>query len=231
MRNRLYRVAKRAARTHNGDETGLTLVELLIATALFTVVLIVMLQLINNFYSSSTRVSASQQASSSSMVAMNRIGKDIRNGVVQATASPILSASPSQLTLLTTDGNGNDIEATFNVTPNSGTSCPCTLTETSAPYSLSTSTTTASATQRLVVNNLTSTQVFSYYPAPATASPTGSTMALPTTTSIPSTGVTTPPIGNIESVGVTLVLQPVTNEPTITVSAVFEMRNVAATVG
>lgn len=194
------------------SDSGLSLVELIIAAGIFSIISIMVFNVIDSFQTVSTSISARSQASSQTMVALNRMAKDIRNAVPQGTASPIVFASPTQLTFNTTDGNGLPVERDIVATGNA------------FPYTLSEYTMVSGVDGPLLlqVSNLTNPNVFSYYPAPL-----GET-SFPTTTSVPSTGVTSPAITSIESVGLIVTLEPITNQPSVTVTNTIEMRNVAS---
>ena len=232
MGNRLRRgmgreMGKAKAKLEAGAEDGFTMVELMIASAIFAVILVITLQVVNSFEVAGVNVTNRANATSSALTAMNRIGKDIRNAVVSTTStSPVLLAAPNALTIITTDGNGNVIEAQFSVSYTNG-ACPCTLNETSAPYDTVASTTTTPVSYRFSIANLTSDQIFSYYPYPSGTATPPSTFAMPTTTSVPATGITNPQFTSIASIGVTLTVEPLKNQPTATAFDIFSMRNVA----
>lgn len=203
------------------------MVELMIASAIFAIVLVITLQVVNSFEVAGVNVTNRANATTSVLNAENRIGKDIRDAVVSTTStSPVLFAAPNALTIITTDGNGNVIEAQFTVSYTNG-ACPCTLNETAAPYDTLASTTTTPISYRFSMANLTSDQIFSYYPYPTGGVSPSTTFAMPTTTSVPSTGITTPAFSTIASIGVTLTVEPLSNQPTATAFDIFSMRNVS----
>lgn len=195
-----------------GDE-GFSLVELLVAMSIFMIIFGAVAVAIYNFQGTQSNVSARARGTSSALLSMDLLTKDIRDALIPTgvnQVSPIVIASPSQLEFYTTDGNGNVIEVNAQVTTNAAGACPCTLTETVL----------GTGVIRTSISNLVNQDVFSYLPPPSSGT-------IATTTSVPTTGVTDPSPLSIESVIVSLSVQPITNGPIVNATNTVVMRNLA----
>ncbi len=194
-------------------DSGLSLIELSVASSIFILITITVLSVISNFETVQKSVASNTQATSSAMVTFNRIALDIRNAVIPtASASPIIYNTPSQLEFYTVDSLGNPITVCMIVQSSSSTpstTCPNTTASTSCPCSFDEYVIGSNNTLRYSVNNLTSANVFTYLPPPLNS---GSSSA-------------------IESIGINATIQPYANQPSTTVQNTIEMRNVALTPG
>ena len=194
-------------------DRGFSLVELLIAMAIFMVIFGAVAVTIYNFQGTQSNVSARARGTTSALLSMNVLTKDIRDALIPTginQVSPIVLASPTQLEFYTTDGTGKVIEVNAQATPGASGTCPCSLTETVV----------GTGVTRTSISNLVSQNVFSYLPLPS-----GGTIA--TTTSVPTTGVADPSPLTIESVIVSLSVQPNTNGPIVNATNTVLMRNIA----
>lgn len=199
----------RIKRYRKDDDSGLTLVELLVASSIFSLITIAVLNVIGNFETVRQSVSTNTQATSNAMVTFNRIALDIRNAVIPTgSGSPIIYNSPSQLELYTTNGAGSPITVCMIVQSTgstSGSTCPNTTASTSCPCTLNEYVVGSSNTYRYSVDGLTSPNVFTYIAPPLNS---GSSIA-------------------IESIQLNATLAPLANQPSATVQNTIEMRNVA----
>lgn len=201
-------------RVHCHDEdpdSGLSLIELVVASSIFIIITITVLTIIANFESVQKTVSSNTQASSSQMITFNRVALDIRNAAIPTgTAGPIIYNSPSQLEIYTTNDLGSPITVCMIVQTTgstTSTTCPSSTATTACPCTLSEYIVGTPNALRYSVDNLTSANIFTYLPPPPNS---GSTIA-------------------IESVQLYATIQPYANQPSTTVQNTIEMRNVALT--
>lgn len=206
-------------RTRDGYETGLTLVELLVAMAIFAVITAVVFSVINSFESTQNAVYARQQGTSAGMVVFNRMTRDIRNAQIPSggpvflyptttAAGTSYSVTSNQIELNTTNPDGSPTVVCIIVhsstttvsstdcqtTPTSVPSCPCTLTALTIG-------TGGGSTLRYQVQDLTAANIFTL------TAPTGSS--------------------TFQSVAINAALQPNPSEPAVAIQNTIELRNVA----
>lgn len=206
---------KERLRQHPDGDSGLTLVELLIASALFLVISLTVFNVINNFEGAQNSVLARAQGTSDGMVVFNRLTRDIRNAQIPTTGPVVLyptisaagtSVQTNEIELNTSnpDGSGAVVciivqsasaASTSTACPNTSaaTSCPCTLTA----YNVFSS----GNTLRYQVFDLTSANIFSVTAASTSITP--------------------------QTVSIDAAFQPKTNEPPVTIQNTIELRNVA----
>ena len=206
-------------RAQLGEESGLTLVELLIAAALFLVISLVVFNVINSFGMAQNTVLAKAQGTSDGMVVFNQVTRDIRNAQIPLTGPVVTyptgltanSTTPTNEIELNTsnpDGsaavvciivqnaaaavNSTACPITAASTPALNTTCPCTLTA----YNVG-----ATNTLRYRVYNLTTANIFT---------------------------LVTPPTGTTpQTVDINAAFQPKVNEPAVSIQSTIELRNVA----
>ena len=200
-------------------ESGLSLIELLVAMAIFAVISVVVFNVINSFEGTQNSVYARAQGTSDGMVVFNQLTRDIRNAQIPTTGPvvifPTTSTTPTasysvqtnEVELNTSNPDGSSATvcivvqsassaATSTTCPNSSasTTCPCTLTA----YTVNS---TGINALRYKVGNLTSADIFT---------------------------LTTPAGGaNVQTVSIDAAFKPNLNEPAVTIQNTIELRNVA----
>lgn len=198
------------------DESGLSLIELLIAAALFLVISLIVFGVINNFGLAQNSVLARAQGTSDGMIVFNQLTRDIRNAQIPTTGPVVISPTitsaggsvqTNEIELNTSNPDGSpaivciivqttSTAATSTTCPNTSATiapCPCTLTA----YNVG----ATSNTLRYQVFNLTSANIFTV------AAPSGSTAP--------------------QVVSINAAFQPKPNEPPVTIQNTIELRNVA----
>ena len=220
-KNRSFARVARAVK-ESGDG-GLSLIELLVAFAIFAIISIVVFNVIDSFQRTQTSVLARGQGTSDGMVVFNQLTRDIRNAQIPITGpvviypttttsttsgAAITSFPSNQLELNTTNLDGSSavvciiVQTAVSVAsvspscPNAVapvSPCPCTLTA----YTV----TGASNVFRYQVENLTSASIF--------------------TLTTPAGGVSP------QTVTIDAAFQPNSNEPAVSVQNTIELRNVA----
>ena len=213
---RLRTVLGKKRLPRQGDESGLSLIELLIAAALFLVISLIVFGVINNFGLAQNSVLARAQGTSDGMIVFNQLTRDIRNAQIPTTGPVVLSPTitsaggsiqTNEIELNTSNPDGSaavvciivqtsSTAATSTTCPNPSatiTPCPCTLTA----YNVGAS----ANTLRYQVFNLTSANIF--------------------TVTAPS-GSTAPQLVSIDAA-----FQPKPNEPPVNIHNTIELRNVA----
>ncbi len=196
-----------------GDE-GLTLVELLVASALFSFILVMTLNLVNTFEVSRANISARSNNTASAMTAMNEITRNNRNAInLSSSATPLTYAAPNEIRFSAFDPTTNSTKSLdIVVTYQSGSSCPCSL------YEDETSPKTASL---LLASNLTSNQIFTFANGVTTNGKTTSSV------DVPSTGTTsTTTLSQIALVNITLNVSELNAATTATLSQSVALSNV-----
>ncbi|MDA8195923.1 MAG: hypothetical protein M0019_01715 [Actinomycetota bacterium] len=196
-----------------GDE-GLTLIELLVASTLFSFILVMTLNLVNTFEVSRANISARSNNTASAMTAMSEITRNIRNAInLSSTATPLTYAAPNEIKFSAFDPTTNSTKALDLVaTYQSGSSCPCSL------YEKETSPKTLSL---LLATNLTSNQIFTFANGVTTNGKTT------TAVTVPSTGTTsTTTLNQIALVTVTLDVSELNNSTNATLSQQVALSNV-----
>ena len=207
----------RTTSAQGGDESGLTLIELMIAAALFLVISLVVFGVINNFGMAQNSVLARAQGTSDGMIVFNQLTRDIRNAQIPTTGNVVIvpaitinggSVQTSEIELNTANPDGSAavvciiVQSTSaaapttcpNPAPTTAPSCPCTLTA----YNVGT---TGALTLRYTVFNLTTANIF--------------TVTAQANSIVP------------QFVNVTAAFQPNLNEPAVTIQNSIELRNVA----
>ncbi len=196
------------------NDDGLTLVELLVASALFSFILVMTLNLVNTFEVSRANISARSNNTASAMTAMSEITKNLRNAVnLSSSATPLTFAAPYEIRFSAFDPSTNstkslDIVATFQ----SGSSCPCSLYENE---------TSPITTSLLLASNLTTNQIITFENGVTTDGKTTASVA------VPSTGTTSSTIlSQIAVVSVKLNVSELNTATSATVSQAVTLSNV-----
>ena len=197
------------------NESGLTLVELLVAAAIFSVISLTVFNVIDSFLRVQTSVTVRAQATSDGMLIFNQVALDIRNAQIPASGNTVTSLytngiPTNQLQITTVDLNGTPIVVCMVVltsgttitpapcsatTQSSAVACPCTLTG----YIVG----ATGNTIRYIVDNLQSANIFTITTDPYVTYPTP------------------------ETVTINASFAPRTNQPSVTILNTIEMRNVA----
>ena len=200
---------------------GLSLVELLVAIAMFAIISVVVFNVLDSFQRTQTSVLARGKGTSAGMIVFNQLTRDIRNAQIPSigpvviypttttsTTSGMATSFPAnEIELNTTNPDGSSavvcIIVQTAVSAASGSTCPnAVATISPCPCTLTAYTVTGSNNVfRYQVKNLTSAAIF--------------------TLTTPAGGVSP------QTVTIDAALQPNSNEPAVSVQNTIELRNVA----
>ncbi|MDA8277932.1 MAG: prepilin-type N-terminal cleavage/methylation domain-containing protein [Actinomycetota bacterium] len=205
-----------AVRSSEGrlNDDGLTLVELLVASALFSFILVMTLNLVNTFEVSRSNIAARSNNTGTAMSAMNEITRNLRNAInLSSSATPLAFVSPAEVKFTTFDQSTNSTKSLDIIaTPQAGGSCPCSL------YENESSPTTSSL---LLATNLTSNQIFTFASGTTTDGKTLSLVSVP----ISGTDLTTT-LSQIAVIDITLNVSQLNSATSATLSQTVALSNV-----
>ncbi len=215
--SRIRRIMRAAAQ--GSDESGLTLIELMIAAGLFLVISLVVLGVINNFGMAQNSILARAQGTSDGMVVFNQLTRDIRNAQIPTTGNVVIvpaitvnggSVPTSEIELHTANPDGSAavvciiVQSASATTPTTCPNAPPTTAPSCSPSCTLTAYnvgTTGALTLRYRVFNLTTANIF--------------------TVTAQANGIVP------QFVNVNAAFQPNPNEPAVTIQNSIELRNVA----
>lgn len=196
------------------NDDGLTLVELLVASALFSFILVMTLNLVNTFEVSRSDISARSNNTGTAMSAMNEITRNLRDAInLSSSATPLSFVAPNEVTFTTYDPTTNSTKSLDIIAePQSGSSCPCSL------YENESSPTTASL---LLATNLTSNQIFTFASGTTTDGKTISSVSVPTSGTNSQTT-----LNQIAVISISLSVSQLNNATSATISQTVALTNV-----
>ena len=104
----LLRIQTTIDATDADGERGLSLVELLVAMSIFSIVLVVVFGVINSFQRAQTSVLTRAQGTSEAMIVFNQVARDIRNAQVQTTLAATTTTVQTPIASFYTSGIATD---------------------------------------------------------------------------------------------------------------------------
>jgi len=150
-------------------EAGLTLVELLVASAMSVILVGAACTMLISAVQQQPKLSKKSQEISTARYVLERMTREIRNGVVVVAASPSAVEFKTRVRHKTCGGSAQEDPSTPAIECRVTYSCTttaCTRTETAPEV------TGINGTPVPLVGNLDSSQVFNYEPSPSSATPT-----------------------------------------------------------
>ncbi len=146
------------------DSSGLTLIELMVASGLLLVLGSVVIGLILSFANIQNAVQTRFDSSIQGQVIIQQLVRQLKTATIPSGAtSPFVDVSPSSVTFYASgSASSTPTEIRIQVLPEAGSTCPCSITETNL--------TPSPPVAGLTLAGLTSLSVFSFYPAPSAAS-------------------------------------------------------------
>lgn len=208
------------------DDSGMTLIELLIAMMLFSVLGYTVFIVMDTFQTTQATTLGRFSGTSSAATILDRLTRHLRAAITPAGATSPFIASPSPATSPSASdvwfyanlGGSTPTEIHAYVTTSSGT-CPCTLHEdqiitTSSGVVNGTTTTTTTVVSSIDGTGLTSQNIFTYYGAP-TYNSTTSTLASPVST-----------LTDVAEIGINITTQLNSVSPSVSAKTLVYLRNV-----
>ncbi len=197
------------------DSSGLTLIELMVASGLLLVLGSVVIQLILSFANIQSAVQTRFDSSVQGQVIIQQLVRQLKTATIPAgKTSPFVNVSPSSVTFYASDSTSAvPTELRIQASPDAGSTCPCSITEANL--------TSSPPVVGLTLPGLTSSSVFTFYPAPSGVS------LDPSALSIPTDGTTSSAILNeIYGVGIQLSIRTSLQGNPVSLSNFVELPNV-----